>query len=293
MIPQKVEELRCYQELPVWTKSSLPAGFGKKHNTKVGTWGKIRVLQGRLRYESLDEEGSLLSSVVWDPSSEIPLIEPQAWHRVEPLSEDLRMQVSFYCREEDYLYKKYRLTAPHSEVVAALEHVRVGRALDLGCGRGRNTFFLQGKGFEVDGVDRKLESIEKLQEIVKAEQLEGISARVGDLSDLVFEDCYDLVLSTVVLMFLDPAQVPGAIRAMQGATRDGGVNLVVSAIDCEEYPFSAHSLPFGFGFRPGELREYYKGWTIKKYNEDVGHLHRMDAQGNPIALRFASLIALK
>lgn len=292
MVFQKTD-LCCYQELPVWTKHSLPPGFGKKHNTKVGTWGKIRILEGRLRYESLDEAGNVLESVVWDSSSEIPMIEPQAWHRVEPVSDDLQMQVSFFCRKEDYYQKKYRLTATHSEVEAVLDHVQAGRALDLGCGRGRNALFLQGQGFEVDGVDRKAESVEKLREIIDAEGLDGISARVGDLNELAVEERYDLVLSTVVLMFMDAPRVPGAIRAMQAATRKGGINLVVSAIDCEEYPFSAHSLPFGFGFRPGELKDYYKGWSLKKYNEDVGHLHRLDAQGNPIALRFATLIAQK
>jgi len=30
-----------------------------------------------------------------------------------------------------------------------------------------------------------------------------------------------------------------------------------------------------------------------KYNEDVGHLHKTDKQGNPIGLRFATMLARK
>jgi tellurite methyltransferase len=50
---------------------------------------------------------------------------------------------------------------------------------------------------------------------------------------------------------------------------------------------------FPFAFKSGELSEYYAGWELLKYNEDVGELHRTDAQGNRIKLRFATLFARK
>ena len=34
-------ELICYKQMPVWTKDKLPKMFQEKHNTKVGTWGKL------------------------------------------------------------------------------------------------------------------------------------------------------------------------------------------------------------------------------------------------------------
>ena len=37
----------------------------------------------------------------------------------------------------------------------------------------------------------------------------------------------------------------------------------------------------------------YKEWEIIKYNENPGHLHKTDANGNRIALNFATLIARK
>ncbi|MEX6300787.1 tellurite resistance methyltransferase TehB, partial [Providencia huaxiensis] len=45
--------------------------------------------------------------------------------------------------------------------------------------------------------------------------------------------------------------------------------------------------------KPGELKHYYQDWEILKYNENPGHLHRTDAQGNRIKLNFATLIAKK
>ena len=41
------------------------------------------------------------------------------------------------------------------------------------------------------------------------------------------------------------------------------------------------------------LRDYYAGWECVKYNEDVGELHRTDAQGNRIKQRFATALMRK
>lgn len=45
-------ELICYKQMPVWTKDKLPKMFQEKHNTKVGTWGKLTVLKVNLNFMS-------------------------------------------------------------------------------------------------------------------------------------------------------------------------------------------------------------------------------------------------
>ena len=57
-------------------------------------------------------------------------------------------------RPDNYFTEKYQLTAPHSEVVAALPLLTPGKALDVGCGNGRNSLYLNMKGFEVDARDK-------------------------------------------------------------------------------------------------------------------------------------------
>lgn len=52
-------------------------------------------------------------------------------------------------------------------------------------------------------------------------------------------------------------------------------------------------VPFKTFLRQGELADYYQGWDIIKYNENSGHLHKTDANGNRIQLNFATLIARK
>ena len=40
-----MEKLVAYKRMPVWNKDTMPEAVQRKHNTKVGTWGKITVLK--------------------------------------------------------------------------------------------------------------------------------------------------------------------------------------------------------------------------------------------------------
>ncbi|MFK5289060.1 DUF1971 domain-containing protein, partial [Glaesserella parasuis] len=131
-----MDNLICYKQMPVWDKESLPQMFQEKHNTKVGTWAKLTILKGSLKYYELTEEGEIVREMIFDEQNQPPFVEPQIWHKVEPLSEDLACQLAFYCSPEDYFAKKYNLTATHSEVLNAINYLSTGKVLDLGCGRG-------------------------------------------------------------------------------------------------------------------------------------------------------------
>lgn len=292
-----MNHLICYKTMPEWDFHSLPQGFRKQHNTQVGTWAKLTILSGKLQYDALDKTGNVLETVIFDKDSDIPFVAPQAWHKVAPLTDDLRCQLAFYCEPQDYYQKKYQLSAVHSEVSALMTTINLdnksAKVLDVGCGGGRNALFLNQQGFDVTAFDKNPSAIEKLQEIISSEQLDKLTAFAADASQVALQEKYDLIISTVVLMFLDAKQVPGVISTMQTHTKIGGYNLIVCALDSEDYPLAAHTLPFSFGFKSGELRAYYQDWNIVKYNEDVGHLHRKDANGNPIALRFATLLTQK
>ncbi|MNC62198.1 Tellurite methyltransferase [compost metagenome] len=92
------------------------------------------------------------------------------------------------------------------------------------------------------------------------------------------------------MMFLERKSIPGLIENMQRCTKLGGYNLIVAAMDTEDFPCN---VGFPFAFTEGELRNYYAGWELIKYNEDIGQLHKTDEQGNRIKLRFATMLARK
>lgn len=193
-------------------------------------------------------------------------------------------------RDENYFTEKYGLTRTHSDVLEAAAIIPPGKTLDLGCGNGRNSVWLAAKGFDVTAWDKNPNSINNLQTIKAAEGLDNLDVAINDLNTLSFDGHYDFILSTVVMMFLEPQTIPGLIANMQRCTVPGGYNLIVAAMDTEDFPCT---VGFPFAFKEGELRHYYDGWEILKYNENPGELHRTDASGNRIKLRFATLLARK
>jgi tellurite resistance-related uncharacterized protein len=77
-----------YRSTSVFTEATLPLGLRRDHSTKAGTWGVIRVLEGRLLFEA---GGRIRVLTPEQPAT----IAPQEKHRVEPLGA-MRMQVDFY-----------------------------------------------------------------------------------------------------------------------------------------------------------------------------------------------------
>lgn len=171
-----------------------------------------------------------------------------------------------------------------------MKRVRPGKTLDLGCGSGRNSLYLNLLGFDVTAVDKNGDSIRHLQQLIEQEELQNISASSYNINEASLDNHYDFILSTVVLMFLQPERIPYIINNMQECTLAGGYNLIISAMSTDDFPCT---VPFSFTLKSGELSQYYKDWDIIKYNEDVGQLHKTDAEGNRIKLRFATLLAKK
>lgn len=76
-----------YKRTPLFDEASVPPGLLKSHQTKAGTWGKIVVVEGKLRYRILEPE---LEVHVLD-SDCFGVVEPEVLHEVE-----LMGKVSFY-----------------------------------------------------------------------------------------------------------------------------------------------------------------------------------------------------
>ncbi len=182
------------------------------------------------------------------------------------------------------LNSRYGLNPVHSEVAETCRLVAPCSALDMGCSNGRNALYLSQLGFEVTAVDNNPGAIDMLQQIVNREGIETIDARVYDINRAALDADYGLIVSTVTLMFLDPARVEAVIADMQAHTLPGGYNVIVCAMDTDAHPCPVR-FPFTLG--EGQLREAYAGWELVKYNEDVGTMHH-GAQ-----LQFATLLARK
>jgi len=73
--------VKAYKKTPIFTSETVPDGLLKTHRTMKGTWGKICVIEGLLRYtiESSPSESITLSS------DHHGVVEPEVPHHVEPI----------------------------------------------------------------------------------------------------------------------------------------------------------------------------------------------------------------
>lgn len=285
-------DLVCYKTMPTWNKSTLPLMFQERHNTQEGSYAQLVILQGSLDFVIFEDDGRE-QLFHFDTQHQPPMIEPQKWHRIADFSDDMQCQLSFFCHPEVKFYKQYGLSLPHSEVRFMTEQqiIKPCTVLDLGSGRGRNSFFLAQQGYDVTAVDINPQHIQAIELVKKDANLDNIKTAIYDINSHQIKEEYDLIISTVVLMFLKRENIADIIKNMQQQTRANGVNLIVCPVETDDVPYD--EVPFKCFLQPGELEQYYHDWEVIKYNENAGHLHKKDQHGNPIKLNFATLIAKK
>ncbi len=80
-----------YARSPEFTEETVPANLLQSHRTKAGTWAKIVIVQGKLRYRILEPE---IEENELSPDSH-GIVEPAVPHQVTPIG-SVRFYVEFY-----------------------------------------------------------------------------------------------------------------------------------------------------------------------------------------------------
>ncbi|MCP2246367.1 class I SAM-dependent methyltransferase [Lentzea aerocolonigenes] len=164
---------------------------------------------------------------------------------------------------------------PDESLVSYLERglIAPGRALDVGCGPGRNAIHLARNGFQVDAVDVSATAI-----AWASERGEGLDVRFRHGDAFATTGTYDLIYDSgcfhhlpphrrvSYLALLDRALAPGGHFALTCFTAEEGT----STPDAELY--RQGGLAGGVGYEPDELR-----WIFQDLTEV--ELRRMTDQG--------------
>jgi SAM-dependent methyltransferase len=164
--------------------------------------------------------------------------------------------------DEDYR------SAPARLLVETAEKLHPGRALDLGCGTGRNALWLSEQGWRVTAVDGAPSAIQALL-VRAAERHLIIDTSVADLEKhqlKIVAAVWDLI---VISYYLQRNLFAPAKRGLV----PGGILLaIVHTTEPGEKPTSHRLLP-------GKLKNYFRGWQILHYYEgrslDAAHKRRV------------------
>lgn len=95
-------ELMMYKRTALWNMETVPAELLGKHNTKVGTWCKITVVSGQLKFEAIPSDNVITCEWLLEPEMDFPIVEPQAWHRVTLMTADTQFFI-FISRRLSFL----------------------------------------------------------------------------------------------------------------------------------------------------------------------------------------------
>ncbi len=111
---------------------------------------------------------------------------------------------------------------PSTEVIELAPVLSPGaRVLDLGCGEGRNSLYLAGRGFDVTAVDRSAAGIRKLEHFASLAGVK-VTGIVADVATMDIEDDYELIMGHGLLHYLSVDEVRYLLTAVKDRTVDGG-----------------------------------------------------------------------
>ena len=114
---------------------------------------------------------------------------------------------------------------PNRFLVAEVDGLPPGRALDLGCGEGRNAIWLAQRGWQVSGVDFSKAGLDKARHLAVERGVEVTWVRADLLDYQPDHGAFDLVI--VLYIQLAAAQLAAVMKRASAALAPGGTLLVV------------------------------------------------------------------
>jgi tellurite methyltransferase len=163
--------------------------------------------------------------------------------------------------DERYASGDYQPSLDHSATVEDVAgHARVGRALVLACGTGRNALFLSSRGFEVDAVDISRVAIEMAQTEAAHRRL-SVNWHVSDVADFdLGEGRYDVI---TMVRYTHRVIWPHLVTAL---AENGWLVM-------EQHLRTRHQVAGPsdeFRLAPGELLDAFGQLRVIRYSEEYG-----------------------
>ena len=138
------------------------------------------------------------------------------------------------------------------------------RILDVGCGDGKNIFYLAKQGFgNIDAFDISETAIGKIERLCSSSGYK-INTAVESVAEFQFEKKYDLILSFGVFHFMAKDEWRSFIREAQNNTNIGGIHIIQLFTD--NIAPTPDIEPYAIGMaKDGEIKEMYEDWEIIQF----------------------------
>lgn len=163
-------------------------------------------------------------------------------------------------------------------------HLKPGRAIDLGCGTGRNAVYLAKTGYRSDAIDISETAVRKARTRERETEAD-VDFMVGSVFDLALPgDHYDLAYDAGLLHRLQPHQRPFYLEKVHATLKPNGM-FGMSCFDTsggvprEDWEiYEEGKMPPGIGYSEDRLRE------ILQYHFEIIEFRSMKAQSGDSGL---------
>ncbi len=154
-------------------------------------------------------------------------------------------------------------------------YLKNARALDIGCGQGRHTFFFAEQEVEAYGIDYIARSIEEAKALAINKKLKNTHFQVMDLLNLDFpKDFFDIVLDWSVLDHIHPDEWQTYLQNILKVLKIGGYLMLTefgandSRISNKKENYRWDRGSYDHYFREEELRKLFsKNFTFVEITE--------------------------
>ena len=115
---------------------------------------------------------------------------------------------------------------PFHLVKKFLPKIKIGVALDIGTGNGRNSFFLAQNSFGVEAFDIDKQNVKNLKNLAKQLNLK-IKAKKSDVKKFKFQSKkYDLILAIQSLIWMKKTEFIKIIKKIKTSLKPGGITII-------------------------------------------------------------------
>lgn len=155
-----------------------------------------------------------------------------------------------------------------NKTIVEFEHLfnKAWNILDVGCGDGKNSFYLAEQGFEnIDAFDISEAAIGKIKRLCNNSDCK-INASVAAVSDFEFRKKYDLMMAFGVFHFVAKEDWKAFIKKAQNNTNVGGIHIIQMFND--SIAPTPDIAPYAVGMaKDGEIKRLYEyeDWEIIQF----------------------------
>jgi SAM-dependent methyltransferase len=130
-------------------------------------------------------------------------------------------------------YKYYNIFEPHKDMIDVAKIFskhKVKTILDLGCGAGRNLFFLAKNGYNTYGMDYSIEGVKLLNSKLKSLKIKSNIIQGSFYDKLPYKDnFFDAIISVQSLQHGKEAQIKSAVKEMLRVLKPNGLIFITLA----------------------------------------------------------------